>query len=508
MSQTWLILTVITCSILMQACKPVTSLSDRIVSLPGQPSINFSHYSGYITVGDYPPRAFFYYFVEAETSPDSKPLVLWLTGGPGCSSLGYGAFIEHGPFKVKGVDLVKRDYMANLLYLESPAGVGFSYSTNQSFYKGITDNITAQDNLVFLQRWFTKYPQYEGRDFFITGESYGGHYVPELARLIVQSKVEINLKGIELRIDFKRLLKPFLTIIPLFPLQFDYLFGHNLQIGNPLLDYEFDTNTMTTFYWSHGMMSDQTELLFQNVCNYTRLLREIRSRNLTSECLEVLKEAAKELNDTNAIDKYDVLADICLTSGQSTLNIFYKMLTTAHSLSSSLASEDLINYQNFLETKDPCEEQDVIKYFNRKDVQDALHAKLVAVGHWNTCSDDVNKNYRFEDLYISMIPVLGELVKSGLRVLIYSGDLDAVVPFLGTRTMVDALATNVLKLNTTLSYRAWFDSKQVAGYTQEYGNLAFAIIRGASHTAPATQPERSLQLFTSFLEGKSLPTNP
>ncbi|KAK3446540.1 hypothetical protein EUGRSUZ_A02221 [Eucalyptus grandis] len=436
MSQTWLILTVITCSILMQACKPVTSLSDRIVSLPGQPSINFSHYSGYITVGDYPPRAFFYYFVEAETSPDSKPLVLWLTGGPGCSSLGYGAFIEHGPFKVKGVDLVKRDYMANLLYLESPAGVGFSYSTNQSFYKGITDNITAQDNLVFLQRWFTKYPQYEGRDFFITGESYGGHYVPELARLIVQSKVEINLKGI--------------------------------AIGNPLLDYEFDTNTMTTFYWSHGMMSDQTELLFQNVCNYTRLLREIRSRNLTSECLEVLKEAAKELNDTNAIDKYN----------------------------------------NFLETKDPCEEQDVIKYFNRKDVQDALHAKLVAVGHWNTCSDDVNKNYRFEDLYISMIPVLGELVKSGLRVLVYSGDLDAVVPFLGTRTMVDALATNVLKLNTTLSYRAWFDSKRVAGYTQEYGNLAFAIIRGASHTAPATQPERSLQLFTSFLEGKSLPTNP
>ncbi|XP_010055765.2 serine carboxypeptidase-like 45 [Eucalyptus grandis] len=480
MSQTWLILTVITCSILMQACKPVTSLSDRIVSLPGQPSINFSHYSGYITVGDYPPRAFFYYFVEAETSPDSKPLVLWLTGGPGCSSLGYGAFIEHGPFKVKGVDLVKRDYswnkVANLLYLESPAGVGFSYSTNQSFYKGITDNITAQDNLVFLQRWFTKYPQYEGRDFFITGESYGGHYVPELARLIVQSKVEINLKGI--------------------------------AIGNPLLDYEFDTNTMTTFYWSHGMMSDQTELLFQNVCNYTRLLREIRSRNLTSECLEVLKEAAKELNDTNAIDKYDVLADICLTSGQSTLNIFYKMLTTAHSLSSSLASEDLINYQNFLETKDPCEEQDVIKYFNRKDVQDALHAKLVGDRHWNTCSDDVNKNYRFEDLYISMIPVLGELVKSGLRVLVYSGDLDAVVPFLGTRTMVDALATNVLKLNTTLSYRAWFTSKQVAGYTQEYGNLAFAIIRGASHTAPATQPERSLQLFTSFLEGKSLPTNP
>ncbi|XP_010055737.2 LOW QUALITY PROTEIN: serine carboxypeptidase-like 45 [Eucalyptus grandis] len=478
MSQPWLILTVITCSILMQACKPVTSLSDKILSLPGQPSVGFSHYSGYITVGDHPPRALFYYFVEAETSPASKPLVLWLNGGPGCSSLGYGAFIEHGPFKVKGGGLVKRDYswnkVANLLYLESPAGVGFSYSTSQSFYKGITDNITAQDNLVFLQHWFTKYPQYKGRDFFITGESYAGHYVPELAQLIVKSKVEINLKGI--------------------------------AIGNPLLDYENDTNSPTTFYWSHGIISDQSELLFQNVCNLTRLLGEIRSKALTSECAYVVLKVAKELNDTEAIDQYDILADLCLTSGQSKLNIFYKMLTSGHSLPSVLPSEDLINYQSLLDTKDPCEEQDVIKYFNRKDVQIALHAKLVGVGHWNTCSDDINENFRFEDRYISMIPILGELVKSGLRVLVYSGDLDAVVPFLGTRTMVDALATKVLKRKTTLSYRAWFTSKQVAGYTQEYGKLAFATIKGASHTAPATQPERSLQLFTSFLKGKSLPT--
>ncbi|KAF7851817.1 hypothetical protein BT93_L2590 [Corymbia citriodora subsp. variegata] len=389
MSQPWLILTVITCSILMQACKPATSLSDAILSLPGQPSVNFSHYSGYITVGDHPPRALFYYFVEAETSPASKPLVLWLNG------------------------------VANLLYLESPAGVGFSYSTNQSFYKGINDNITAQDNLVFLQRWFTKYPQYKGRDFFITGESYAGHYVPEFARLIVKSKVEINLKAI--------------------------------AIGNPLLDYDVNMNTQTTFYWSHGIISDKSELLFQNVCNRTQLMHEIRAKALTSEC------------------RY-------------------------------------VQLKSFLDTKDPCEEQDVIKYLNHKDVQIALHAKLAGVGHWSSCSNDVHKNYRYEDLYISMIPILGELVKSGLRAIVYSGDLDAVVPFLGTWTMVDALATEVLKLNTTLSYRAWFTGKQVAGYTQEYGKLAFATIREASHTAPATQPERSLQLFTSFLMGKSLPT--
>lgn len=64
--------------------------------------------------------------------------------------------------------------VANVLYLESPAGVGFSYSSNKSFYTLVTDEITARDNLVFLQRWFVEFPEYSNNNFFITGESYAG----------------------------------------------------------------------------------------------------------------------------------------------------------------------------------------------------------------------------------------------------------------------------------------------------------------------------------------------
>jgi len=64
--------------------------------------------------------------------------------------------------------------VANVLYLEAPAGVGFSYSSNRSFYNLVTDEITARDNLVFLQRWFSEFPEYSKNDFFITGESYAG----------------------------------------------------------------------------------------------------------------------------------------------------------------------------------------------------------------------------------------------------------------------------------------------------------------------------------------------
>lgn len=55
--------------------------SDRISRLPGQPHVGFQQFSGYITVNDKKHRALFYYFVEAETDPASKPLVLWLNGG-------------------------------------------------------------------------------------------------------------------------------------------------------------------------------------------------------------------------------------------------------------------------------------------------------------------------------------------------------------------------------------------------------------------------------------------
>lgn len=92
--------------------------------------------------------------------------------------------------------------VANVLFLESPAGVGFSYSNTTSDYENVGDKRTAQDSYKFLINWLERFPQCKTRDFFITGESYAGHYVPQLASTILQhnkatnqTKI-INLKGI------------------------------------------------------------------------------------------------------------------------------------------------------------------------------------------------------------------------------------------------------------------------------------------------------------------------
>ncbi|PQQ06278.1 serine carboxypeptidase-like 45 [Prunus yedoensis var. nudiflora] len=428
----------------------------NITRLPGQPHVGFQHFSGYITVDDQKHKALFYYFVEAEINPASKPLVLWLNGGPGCSSLGVGAFSENGPFRPDGEVLVRNEYSwnreANMLYLETPVGVGFSYSKSSSSYVAVDDEATARDNLVFLQRWFNKFPQYKHRDLFLTGESYAGHYIPQLANLMV----EINRKE------------------KLFSLK-------GIALGNPVLEFSTDFNSRAEFFWSHGLISDSTYNMFTSVCNYSRYVSEYYRDSVSPSCSKVMSQVSRETS--KFVDKYDVTLDVCI--------------------SSVLSQSKVISPNQMTERIDVCVEDKIVNYLNRKDVQKALHARLVGVRRWDVCSNVLD--YQVLNLEIPTISLVGSLVKAGIPVLVYSGDQDSVIPLTGSRTLVYRLARE-LGLNTTVPYRVWFEGKQVGGWTQVYGNiLSFATIRGASHEAPFSQPERSLRLFKSFLEGRPLP---
>ncbi|KAE8693983.1 Serine carboxypeptidase-like 45 [Hibiscus syriacus] len=434
-----------------------SSLADKIVRLPGQPSnLSFQQFSGYVTVDFKKHKALFYYFVEAETDPASKPLVLWLNGGPGCSSLGVGAFSENGPFRPNGEVLVRNYHSwnreANMLYLETPIGVGFSYATNSSSYVAVDDEMTARDNLVFLQNWYKKFPNYRHRALYITGESYAGHYIPQLAKLMVEFNKKQNLFNLK-----------------------------GIALGNPVLEFATDFNSRAEYFWSHGLISDSTYKMFTSVCNYSRYVSEYYRDSVSPSCSEVMSQVSRETS--KFVDKYDVTLDVCITSV----------------LSQSMA----INPQQVSERVDICVEDKIVNYLNRKDVRKALHARLVRVRRWTVCSNILD--YQLLNLEIPTLSTVGSLIKAGIPVLVYSGDQDSVIPLTGSRSLVSRLAKE-LGLETTVPYRVWFEGKQVGGWTQVYGNiLSFATIRGASHEAPFSQPERSLMLFKSFLEGKPLP---
>ncbi|CAI0411543.1 unnamed protein product [Linum tenue] len=446
----------IAATILVVICRTIESTpeEDKIVKLPGQPEVSFQQYAGYVTVDETQQRKLFYYFVEAETNSTSKPLVLWLNGGPGCSSVGGGAFTEHGPFKPNAAGyLVKNDYSwnkeANMIYLESPAGVGFSYSTDSSFYNSVNDTITAHDNLAFLQQWLLKFPQYKNRDLFIAGESYAGHYVPQLAQLIVESESNLSMRAI--------------------------------AIGNPTLEFDTDFNAEGQFYWSHGLISEDTYNFANAACNTSRLRRQAMSRDFSESCKIVAALIHAQVPEQD-FDTYDVTADSCLSKAATNDNVM----------------------QRAEESTDLCIQDEMNKYLNRKDVQQAMHAQLVAISNWTACTHRIK--YDESNLENPTIGVVGSLVGSGIRVLVYSGDQDAAIPFIGTRSLVNRLSKQ-LGLNTTVPYKPWFDGFQVGGWTQVYGEnnkLSYATIRGASHMAPLSSPKRSLTLFAAFLAGKPL----
>ncbi|KAE8659088.1 Serine carboxypeptidase II-3 [Hibiscus syriacus] len=222
--------------------------------------------------------------------------------------------------------------VANVLFLESPAGVGFSYSKNSSDYTVVGDKRTAEDSYVFLLSWLERFPQYKTRDLFITGESYAGHYVPQLASYILSRnkstyRTIINLKGI--------------------------------AIGNAWIDDDICTKGLFDYLWTHALNSDETNEGINKYCNFASedlVTKKADADTTTDQCNKYQSQGTTEMGD---IDLYGIYAPIC-------------------NLSAIKPGSDG-NVLNF----DPCSDTHVESYLNLATVQAALHAKATK---WTGCS--------------------------------------------------------------------------------------------------------------------------
>ncbi|XP_029128792.1 serine carboxypeptidase II-3-like [Cajanus cajan] len=149
------------------------------------------------------------------------------------------------------------DAVANMLFLESPAGVGFSYSKTTSDYDKFGDKSTAKDAYVFLINWLERFPHYKTRDFYITGESYAGHYAPQLA--------------------------------------------YTILIGNAWIDDVTDTKGLFDYLWTHALNSDETHELIEKYCDFS-------SRNESTKCANAKSWALIEKGN---IDFYNIYGPQC-----------------------------------------------------------------------------------------------------------------------------------------------------------------------------------------------------
>ncbi|KAG7154151.1 probable serine carboxypeptidase CPVL [Homarus americanus] len=159
-------------------------------------------FSGFLTVNKKYDSNLFFWFFPARVRADNAPVMVWLQGGPGGSSL-FGLFAEHGPFNVDAsLHIVPRNTSwtknHNVIYIDNPAGTGFSFTRDDAGYaRNQTD--VGRDLYAAILQFFMLFPELQRNDFFVTGESYAGKYVPALTYTIHKenptAKLKINLKG-------------------------------------------------------------------------------------------------------------------------------------------------------------------------------------------------------------------------------------------------------------------------------------------------------------------------
>jgi len=358
-----------------------------------------------------------------------------------------------------------------VLYLEQPAGVGFSHPTGAA-----NDAVTANDTLVALVAFLQTHPELQGRPFYIAGESYGGHYVPNLAKAI-QTHNAAATTPVSLRIPLK-----------------------GIAVGNGYADWQLDFNMNVPFGRYHALSSIEQFQAAQRACDgdFARCFWPRDDVPCPKECDAAVTAATVNAMD-GSIDIYDIYEDVCL-EGKS------RQPTAAFLLEQERrrAVERMRAVRGTLSTTPispifpTCADNYNSAYLNLPQVQEAIHVDRSSIpgGNWSDCG---GVDYTFN--YESVLPDYRKWTSAGtppFDILIYSGDADFILNHMGSVNWI-AAATG-LNASVAVPWQKWLGSDgQVAGYYEIYTGLTFLTVKGAGHFVPKDRPRHALDMLRSFL---------
>jgi len=411
----------------------------RIHSPIGLGPDNVTQHSGYITINGTVGNGahLFFWMFESRSNPSKDPLIVWLTGGPGCASE-LALFYENGPYTInKDLSLRLNPYswnsFANIIYVDQPAGTGFSYVDYIEDYV-INEEQVAQDMFVFMQEFLLEFPQYSNLDFYILGESYAGHYVPAISYRIQQGNhnnegLHINLKG--------------------------------LAIGNGWVD-------------PYKQYPGYADFAYQNnLINYAEYLGDSLA---TSYCRSLISTGALfEALEVCQLMMEGVLAEIGVTLGYFPNVYNYKIPCADPPLCYDFSLMDTFLAQDYV-----LKALGVSPNADYSDCNQIVHTLML--GDWMSNLDTV-------------IP---SLLKE-YRVLVYSGELDFICNWVGGYYWASQLNWNGNKQFNGTNWTNWHVSGTTAGTAKSALNLTFLKVLNAGHMVPMDQPKNALDMLKRFL---------
>eukprot|EP00397_Hematodinium_sp_SG-2012_P029702 GEMP01031405.1.p1 GENE.GEMP01031405.1~~GEMP01031405.1.p1 ORF type:complete len:474 (-),score=126.58 GEMP01031405.1:694-2115(-) len=402
-------------------------------------------HAGYIPFkGQGGDKRFFFWLFESRSNPSKDPLVLWLTGGPGCSSM-LALLFENGPCKViEGGKTEKNPHSwnnkANVIWVDQPAGTGFSEGAAVGDEAGV-----AEDMYAFLQAFYKALPQYKTNAFFITGESYAGHYIPAISHRV--------WKGGKAKEGFA---------IPL----------TGIAIGNGLTDPE------EQYKWYPQMGEDGGKSAGGS----------LEKGVISGITLQFMKAAVTPC--VNAIHA---------CNGGSAADCSKALLTCNYG---ELVPYQLTGY-NVYDMRIKCAVPplcyDIKKetaYMNDKAVQQAIGVNK----EWESCNHMVNVRFQ-GDWMKNFQQQLPDLLHDNIRVLIYAGDVDYICNWLGNKKWALQLGYNGHDEFVKAEDKPYEVNGKAAGRLRTAKGFSFLQVYQAGHMVPLDQPEAAVQMLNQFIAG-------
>ncbi|KAG7671065.1 hypothetical protein KSW81_004492 [Nannochloris sp. 'desiccata'] len=368
-------------------------------------------YSGYFKLNrTYDAHMFFFYF-EAREAPADAPVVLWMTD------------------------------------VDQPIGTGFSYSEDDRD-RCYDEDCVSNDVLDFLEALWTAKPELQGKDFYVTGESYAGHYVPAVAHRVYQAIKNKELGNIDINLQ-------------------------GFAIGNGLTNPAIQYGAYADYAVEHNLISSDTR----------------------DEILQLYPACKLGLEICDGLD-FSMECALAVTFCQATMFMPIMLLNPLMNV-----------YDITKECQGPlCYDFSRLdKYMNLPETRKALGVRDDSV--WQECNMDVHEDM-MSDWAHDFSSIIPEMLSGGVRALIYAGDQDFICNVLGNRRWVDSLQWDQWREWANAENVTWATTNdEDAGVVTEVGPLTFLSVKGAGHMVPMDKGENALEMITKFTRGEKFVDN-
>ncbi|CCA72778.1 related to carboxypeptidase [Serendipita indica DSM 11827] len=451
-------------------------------------------HSGYLDVTD-GKHLFFWYF-EARDKPEEKPLVLWLNGGPGCSS-STGLLFELGPCSIRQNSSTPTPFVyternphswtnhANMIFLDQPTNVGFSYSSDGSTVN--TSPVAAQDVYAFLQLFFAKFDGLAKKEFHVAAESYGGTYAPNIGKVIHEQNLQLQaLKDKELSA---------------------------LSVENANMVQDFKKVNLKSLILANGLTEPYTQ--FASIPDY---LCEGPYAPLDPSGTQCATLRTKVPTCQNLIKR-------CYESGSRfscvPAGLYCNSQLMGPITQLGLNPYDLRQKCDRQKDGDLCYKQMnwIDEWLNKEEVKKELG--VPDDREFESCNMQVNQAFFFQgDGMHNSAALLLPLLNDGIKLLVYAGNADGMCNYMGNFNWMLALDAHPYAAEfrnaTTDKWHLPTEKggKRVRGgdvraahgdsLKKGAGSYVFVSVHEAGHMVPYDQPEAALDLIDRWLNDKSL----